>query len=832
MKKLLLLFVFFGTISYMVKAQDDPNKTLSPYFLVKGDNPKVVENMPLKETNIEANIAGVIADIKVRQIYSNTGTKPIEAIYVFPASTRAAVYYVEMTVGKRKTVAKIAEREQAREIYEQAKQEGKTASLLEQQRPNVFQMNVSNIMPNDVVTVELRYTELLIPEDGVYEFASPTVVAPRYAKQTENTGGGTEAWASNPYLVQGEKPTYQFGIQVNLNAGMPIQKITSSSHKVNVSYASASVASVKLDATEKFGGNRDYILKYSLQGEEIETGVLLYETQEENYFLLMAQPPKDVKPQQIPPREFIFVVDVSGSMYGFPLDVTKELLTELIKSLKPTDMFNVMLFSGSSEMMSPKSMTATPQNINLAIELLSRQSGGGGTEFLPALKTAFKSNTENGISRSFVIVTDGMIAVEHEAFDFIRQNLNKANLFSFGIGESVNRYLMEGMARAGSGEALIITKPSDASEKAMKFKEYIQTPALTNIQLRFEGFDAYDVEPLSPPDVLAKRPMIVFGKYRGKAQGNIKIEGVTGNGKYTESVAVAQAKSDNNVALKYLWARHKIQQINDYNFLSTEMRGKEDRLLAKEIIALSLKYNILTQYTSFVAVDDQVRTNQKATTVKQALPMPQGMANTAAGVANLTSTAQLQQESMKKTGSVTRSLGAIQVLLPTRSEFMGDKLAFKWFLKDGKLTSANLKGFKVIVTDLGDNTIFDKTVEVENAVLDLSAAELKEQPLFIVKIVPVAKDGSLAEEIASVDGNVLQRSTNEKHKAEYEALLKTLKGTETENWLKKAEFFEDRELYVDASYAFEQAIILANGAEKAEAQKRYQNFLERNGFTK
>ncbi len=832
MKKLLLFFVFFGTISYMVKAQDDPNKTLSPYFLVKGDNPKVVENMPLKETNIEANVAGVIADVKVRQIYSNTGTKPIEAIYVFPASTRAAVYYVEMTVGKRKTVAKIAEREEAREIYEQAKQEGKTASLLEQQRPNVFQMNVSNIMPNDVVTVELRYTELLVPEDGVYEFASPTVVAPRYAKQTENTGGGTENWASNPYLVQGEKPTYQFGIQVNINAGMPIQKITSSSHKVNVSYTSASVASVKLDATEKFGGNRDYILKYSLQGEEIETGVLLYETPEENYFLLMAQPPKDVKPQQIPPREFIFVVDVSGSMYGFPLDVTKELLTELIKSLKPTDMFNVMLFSGSSEMMSPKSLTATQSNINLAIELLNRQSGGGGTEFLPALKTAFKSNPENGISRSFVIVTDGMIAVEHEAFDFIRQNLNKANLFAFGIGESVNRYLMEGMARAGSGEALIITKPSDAIQKAMKFKEYIQTPALTNIQLSFEGFDAYDVEPLSPPDVLAKRPMIVFGKYRGKAQGNIKIEGITGSGKYSESVSVAQAKSDNNVALKYLWARHKIQQINDYNFLSSEMRGKEDRLLAKEIIALSLKYNILTQYTSFVAVDEQVRTNQKATTVKQALPMPQGMANTAAGASNLTSNANLQQQSTKA-GNVTRSVGLIQVLLPNKSEFLGDKLSFKWFLKEGqKLNLSDLKGFKVLITDLGDNVVFDKIVETENAVLDLNTAELKDQPLFIVKIVPVAKDGSLAESIENVDGNVLQRSNNEKHKTEYEALLKNLKGTEVENWLKKAEFFEDRELYVDASYAFEQAIALANEAEKANAQKRYQNFLERNGFTK
>ncbi|MCG2720420.1 MAG: VIT and VWA domain-containing protein [Thermodesulfovibrionales bacterium] len=452
----LILLLFMGA-SVGSQQGESGDKTLSPYFYVLSDDPDV-DQLPLQSTSAVANISGVIADVRVTQVYKNEGKRPLEAIYVFPASTRAAVYGMKMTVGTRVITAQIRKREEARQEYEQAKQQGKSASLLEQQRPNVFQMNVANILPGDVITVELSYTELLVPTDGVYEFVYPTVVGPRYSNQPADTSPPSERWIQNPYLHQGESPHYAFDITVNLNAGMPVKEITSPSHKVKVSYDSPSIAAARLDQAEKYGGNRDYILQYRLDGGQIESGILLYEGEKKNFFLLMMQPPRRVTNAQIPKREYIFIVDVSGSMHGFPLDISKTLLKDLIGRLRPTDTFNVLLFAGGSTVLSEKSLPATQENIGKAIAVIDSQKGGGGTELLPALKRALALPKGEGYARTVVIATDGYVTVEEEAFDLIRKNLGNANMFPFGIGSSVNRHIIEGMARVGMGEPFVGTK--------------------------------------------------------------------------------------------------------------------------------------------------------------------------------------------------------------------------------------------------------------------------------------------------------------------------------------------------------------------------------------
>jgi len=358
---------------------EETNKTLSPYFFVNSEDPDL-DQLPLKSTSAEVKVVGVIADVLVTQGYKNEGKKPLEAIYIFPASTRAAVYGMKMTIGKRTLVAKIQERGEARRQYEQAKQEGKSASLLEQHRPNVFQMNVANILPGDVIQVELKYTELLVPTDGIYEFVYPTVVGPRYSNQPAADAPLSERWVENPYLHQGESPTYSFHIDVHLAAGLPIQNIICPSHKVDIRYDGSSGASIKLDPSEKAGGNRDFIMKYQLAGTKVQSGLLLFEGEKENFFLLMLQPPKRVNLREIPPREYIFIVDVSGSMHGFPLEMSKKVLKDLIANLRPSDQFNVILFSGGSSVMSEQSLPATSENIRQAIHLIDRQRGGGGTE--------------------------------------------------------------------------------------------------------------------------------------------------------------------------------------------------------------------------------------------------------------------------------------------------------------------------------------------------------------------------------------------------------------------------------------------------------------------
>lgn len=613
--------------SALAQSEKTDDKTLSPYFFVKSDDPQL-DQLPLKSTSIDVNIAGVIADVTVSQVYKNKGKRPLEAVYIFPASARAAVYGMKMRIGERTITAKIRMQEQARKEYEQAKQAGKSASLLEQHRPNVFQMNVANILPEDVITVELKYTEMLVPTDAEYEFVYPTVVGPRFSDRKAAGASATEKWVANPYLTEGKKPTNTLDIRTTLNAGLPIRDISCNTHKVNVNYKGADTAKITLDPSESQGGNRDFILKYRLAGSRIQSGMLLYEGKEENFFQIMLQPPKRVKISRIPPREYIFVVDVSGSMNGFPLDISKKFLKDLISTLRPTDQFNVILFASGSNVMNATSLPATSDNIRKAVDVIDRQRGGGGTHLLTALKKALAMSKTEGLARTIVTVTDGFVAVEPQVFDMIRNSLGDANMFAFGIGSSVNRHLIEGMARVGMGEPFIITRPEQAPAVAEKFRQLIQTPVLTNIKLDYGKFEAYDVEPLGIPDVLAERPVIVFGKYRGKPKGTVRLTGITGGRKrYEKSVAVSKVKPlEKNSALRYLWARHRIALLADYNRLSST----DERV--KEVTNLGLTYNLMTAYTSFVAVDTQKRLKEgQAVTVKQPLPLPQGVSGYAVG---------------------------------------------------------------------------------------------------------------------------------------------------------------------------------------------------------
>lgn len=610
----------------LAQAIEGGDRTLSPYFLVQSEDPSV-DRLPLKATSAQVRIAGVIADVTVTQLYKNEGRHALEAIYVFPGSTRAAVYGMRMTIGKRTIEAVVQERAQARQAYEQARQQGRTASLLEQQRPNVFQMNVANIMPGDEIRVELRYTELLVPTEGVYEFVYPTVVGPRYSNQPAATAPDTERWVENPYQHQGQAPLYTFDIDVTLSAGLPIEKVTCPSHKTDVDFDGPSIAHVKLAGSESHGGNRDFVLRYGLAGSQVQSGLLLFQGKDESFFLLMVQPPQRVSLDQIPPREYIFVVDVSGSMHGFPLEVSKKLLADLIGHLRPTDTFNVLLFSGGNAVMAESSLPATPGNVQRAITLIDQQQGGGGTELLPALRRALALPRTDGVSRAVVIATDGYVAVEKESFDLIRSNLDRCNVFAFGIGTAVNRFLIEGIARAGMGEPFVVARQEDAAGQAETFRSYVQSPVFTDVKVDFDRFAAYDVEPPALPDVLAERPVIVFGKWRGRADGKISVRGSGGEGPYVQTFDVSRSRpSADNGALRYLWARHRIAVLGDYQ----KVRGDSDA--AKEITRLGLTYNLLTATTSFVAIDQQVRnTGGRVETVKQPLPLPQGVSDLAVG---------------------------------------------------------------------------------------------------------------------------------------------------------------------------------------------------------
>jgi Ca-activated chloride channel family protein len=593
----------------------ESDKTGSPYFFVKSTG--AVDVLPLKETRADVSIAGVIARVRVTQVYQNEGSRALEAEYVFPGSTRAAVFGMRMKIGARTIEAKIDAKGAARQLYESAKEEGKTASLLEQHRPNVLAMSVANIMPGDRIEVVLDYTELMVPTDGVYELVYPTVVGPRYV------GGATETYTANPHLHKGEAPTYKWGLSAKISAGMPVSGVASPSHRISPRFEGSTVAKVEVD--DESGGNRDFVLHYTLQGGRIDTGLLMLPGDKESFFLMMMQPPSSVAPSAIPPREYVFIVDVSGSMHGFPLDIAKGLMRELLGGLRPIDRFNVMAFSGGSAVLSEESVEATRSNIARAMEILDKEQGGGATEIVPAMTRALALPRQHDISRTMVVITDGYVSVEKETFELIRRGLGRANLFAFGVGTAVNRFLIEGMARAGQGEPFVVMSPGAAPSAAERFKRYVESPVLSGVGVDFKGFDAYDVEPAHVPDLFASRPLIITGKFRGPPSGKIVVSGHRGDGDFTGEIEVAKyAPSEDLVALKYLWARSRIDQLTDQSGLDA------DAGIKKQIESLGLQYGLVTSETSFVAIDSASRnTDGKPSRVRQALPMPEGVGDSA-----------------------------------------------------------------------------------------------------------------------------------------------------------------------------------------------------------
>ncbi len=620
-----MLLVALATSAVLAAPEPNRDRSDSPYFVVPGGDPNV-DTLPLKETRADVAIAGVIAHVRVTQVYKNEGSKPIEAIYVFPGSTRAAVFAMQMTVGERKIVAEIHKKDDAKKIYDDAKTQGKTASLLEQSRPNVFQMSVANILPGDTIRVEMDYAELLVPEAGTYEFVYPAVVGPRYTGESNTP----EAFTNTPYQHAGEKPKYGWDVAVRLSAGMTIKRVMSSSHPIATSLTEPGIADITL--TDKgAAGTKDFVLQYQLAGKAIETGVLLFpgaDKQDEGFFLAMVQPPKVVEAALRPKREYIFIVDVSGSMGGFPIDTAKIVMNGLLDGMNANDRFNILCFSGGNQVLAAESLATTPDNIAKAKTFMNGMQGGGGTEILGALRQALAMPTAGEYARTFVAVTDGYVSVEPQVFRTIRENLGNANFFAFGIGSSVNRFLIEGMARMGLGEPFIVMHGDDAVEKANKFKAYIDSPALTDIKVSYDGFAAYDVEPAAPPDLFASRPVLVFGKYKGTAKGSITVTGTSGAGRFSQTLDVGKAEpSAKNEALRYLWARHRIATLADYQ---TYERG--DDTLVDAITQLGLDHHLMTAYTSFVAVDQRVRNpGGDNTTVKQPLPLPAGVTDLAVG---------------------------------------------------------------------------------------------------------------------------------------------------------------------------------------------------------
>src|SRR5438876_1964486 len=534
-------------------------------------NGKPRGNCPLKHTEVKAEISGFLSRVVVTQEFENPFREKIEAVYTFPLPQNAAVDDMTMIVGDRTVRGKILRREEAQAVYEAAKSKGQTASLLDQERPNIFTQSVANILPGEQIKITLSYVETLKYEDGSYEFVFPMVVGPRYVPGSA-TGAQSTGFSPDTDRVPdasritpqpapaGLRAGHDVSLQISLDAGVPIDGLTSKTHDVNIERPDDHRAQVTLKDFATIP-NRDFILRYDVAGAKISDAVLTHSTGTGGFFTLIMQPPERVTVEDVTPKELVFVLDTSGSMSGFPIEKAKETMKLALDNLYPYDTFNLITFSGDEHILFPEPVPATKENLSKAQALLETRQGGGGTEMMKAVKAALDPSDNQGHVRIVCFMTDGYVGNDMEIIGEVQKHPN-ARVFAFGIGNSVNRFLLDNMARYGRGEVEYVGLNDDGSAAARRFHERVRNPLLTDISIDWNGVAVSDVYPKMIPDLFGAKPVILTGRYSGNGQGVIRLKGKMSGRDFVREVPVdfSSSQSQHDV-LTTLWARTRVDDL-------------------------------------------------------------------------------------------------------------------------------------------------------------------------------------------------------------------------------------------------------------------------------
>ncbi len=578
---------------------------------------------PLKHTDVKAQISGFLARVSVTQEFENPFKEKIEAVYTFPLPQNAAVDDMTMLVGDRTVRGKILRREEAEAVYEAAKNTGKTASLLNQERPNIFTQSVANILPGEKIKITINYVETLKYEAGSYEFVFPMVVGPRYIPGTPtetqaNGNGNGNGFAPNTDQVPdaskitpapapaGMRAGHDISLDVTLDAGVPIDALDSKTHEVVVERGNERSARVTLKDQETIP-NKDFILRYDVAGKKIEDAVLTHSAGTGGFFTLILQPPESVTVADVTPKEIVFVLDTSGSMSGFPIEKAKESMKLALDNLYPYDTFNLITFAGDTHILFPQPVTATKENLAKAQEFLETRQGSGGTEMMKAIKASMDATDKQDHVRIVCFMTDGYVGNEMEIIGEVQSHPN-ARVFSFGIGSSVNRYLLDSMAKYGRGEVEYVGLNDDGSAAARRFHERVRNPLLTDISIDWNGIAVSEVYPKTIPDLFSAKPVVLSGRFSGNSKGIIRLKGKMSGRDFVREIPVDFSRAESRDVLATLWARTRVDDLMSQDFNGAQ-RGTMKDDVKQSIIQLGLDYRLMTQFTSFVAVEEMIVTD-------------------------------------------------------------------------------------------------------------------------------------------------------------------------------------------------------------------------------
>jgi Ca-activated chloride channel homolog len=555
---------------------------------------------PLERTAVDVEISGFLARTTVTQTFSNPFSDPIEAVYAFPLSQNGAVDTMTMRVGDRTIRGDIRRRSEARQRYDSARRQGYTASLLDQERPNIFTQSVANIPPRQKVEITISYVETVGYENGRYEYVFPMVVGPRYTPVEVPDAARIPA-ASPPATRNGN----EIRMHVVLDAGVPVYGLGSPTHQVGIIRHSASEARIALERLDSIP-NQDFILDYEVAGDTVTDALFTHRDSRGGFFTLMLQPPQRIAEPDVTPKELVFVLDTSGSMSGFPIEKARACMEMALVELHERDTFNIITFAGNTEILFPEPVPATSENLAVARAFLRTQRSGGGTKMMDAIQAALAPSDTGDHIRVVCFMTDGFVGNDQEIIAEVKRHPN-ARVFSFGIGGSVNRFLLDKLAEAGRGEVEYVGLGDDGDAAAVRFHERVRTPLLTDVEIDWGGLPVTDLMPTRLPDLFSARPLIITGRYSGPAEGFITLKGTQAGRSFERRLAVKfPEQKERHDALASLWARRKIDALMSEDFDGAQ-RGRMRADLEEEITRLGLDYRLMTRFTSFVAVDDRGR---------------------------------------------------------------------------------------------------------------------------------------------------------------------------------------------------------------------------------
>ncbi len=604
----------------------NPSALPGIYVITEGE----VSNLacPLEHTEVAAKLDLNIARVRVTQVFSNPFAHPIEAEYRFPLPEDSAVDSLHLTIGEEVIIGQIREKVKARQEYEQAKAEGKTAALLEQQRDNLFTQQLANILPGEQISVQIEYTDVLKFEGASYTFRFPMVVGPRY------TGGDVQKGKEDPntvYLPPETRNGHNIQLSILLQTGVPIQNLHSPSHAIQTRPLDPGNTPEQIEITlspEDRIPNKDFVLMFAVSSAQEQATVLSHVDEEAKtlHFAAFILPALRYTPETLVGRDILLIIDTSGSQQGQGMVQTKNVANTILNSLTERDSFSIVDFANTSQAFRADPVTATEQNKTLAKQYINSLQANGGTELLRGMNFALQYPPSQAHRlRDIVMITDGLVSNESQILAALKQGIPAGtHLHTFATGSAPNTFLLERLAGLGGGQYIPMGYTDTGLEVAQKFISQVGRPVLTKVKTSLTSMPGVELYPEVIPDLYEGHPVVVYGKYSlqtlPSAAVEVTISGESADGAFTQTVPVPIQGT--NMAIAQLFARQKIKH------LELSHIERQQQIVVKKVTELALDYHLVSTYTSLIAVSSRIRTTveeEKALQILTPSHSPAGM---------------------------------------------------------------------------------------------------------------------------------------------------------------------------------------------------------------